>query len=959
MPRARLLALVGRALALSSFAIALVALPPSGAAATPDSRVKDTFHLDHRSSPKLQLELVWDAPAGLDAAALAREFLVRHAADYGLPADLAGLRLEKVQESLLGWHHVFRQQIGGIDVDTATITVSIAKADGRVYRVYNNVFPVKDEAGLAGPAALDMEAAYDAAWQRLRPHGPLKGAPRARLAWTPEGESFRLNWIVDLELEAPYGGWQLRVDAVSGRVVETRDAHIYRLVDELTTAPLSERIDSYAGPVLDRRAEFARYETQARAFAPAGVAATGTGVVFDPDPRTTLVNDNLQDGSAASAFTAAYFTRSLPDITFSGGVYRLTGPWVTIIDFESPSTAPSTTTTGDWTAVRGNNAFNDALCYFQLDQNQRYIQSLGFTGGTGIQEGSIGTDSDGLSGADNSHYIPSSNRMAFGHGCVDDSEDTDVVLHEYGHAITHSADPSWGGGDSGAIGEGFGDYWAGSYSYSTLNGDTYHPEWVFSWDGHGNGNQCWAGRIMNASGAQYVHTTTYGAHQSIPGGYQSDELWSTPIFQALVALDGLGYPREDADQIVLEAMFGMGSGFKMRDMASSIIQAAGLLHPGGPHADTYIQKFLVHNIVDIPVVSLAALDVPLISAGGNGAADPGETVTFSVDVKNEGTLGATAVSAVLTAITSGVIVNQGASAYPDLPPGANALGTTPYSITIPSGLACGDPVQLSLLVSFDDGSPNQTTLGPVMGTGVPQGASVSVSPALPIPDNNPAGVQSSLFVPGSGATVTGNLNVDIHITHTYIGDLIVTLQAPGGTQVVLHNRSGGSADDLVGNYPNTLTPANSLAAMIGGPLNGTWKLIVSDNAGIDVGVLDSWGINDVSGYDCDGGATAVASVAGVPARFALSAARPNPFGAGGVATIAYAVPGAGAEVALAVFDVSGRRVKTLQQGFVPAGRHTAIWSGDDASGAKVGSGVYFYRLESADFVQTRKLTVLK
>ena len=209
-------------------------------------------------------------------------------------------------------------------------------------------------------------------------------------------------------------------------------------------------------------------------------------MVFDPDPRTTLNNNTLQDTSPAGSFTDAYFTRDLLDIKFNGGLYRLNGPWVDILNWESPNTPPSTTTDGNWTATRGNNAFNDAMTYFHLDQNQRYMQSLGFTGATGIQEGPIGADTDGLSGADNSDYIPGTNRLAFGHGCVDDNEDADVILHEYGHAIQHGINASWFGGDTGAMGEGFGDYWAGSYSYSTANGRLFNPNWIFTWDGHGS-----------------------------------------------------------------------------------------------------------------------------------------------------------------------------------------------------------------------------------------------------------------------------------------------------------------------------------------------------------------------------------------------------------------------------------------------------------------------------------------
>ena len=66
--------------------------------------------------------------------------------------------------------------------------------------------------------------------------------------------------------------------------------------------------------------------------------------------------------------------------------------------------------------------------------------------------------------------------------------------------------------------------------------------------------------------------------------------------------------------------------------------------------------------------------------------------------------------------------------------------------------------------------------------------------------------------------------------------------------VILHSRSGGTAENIVGNYPGTLTPYQSLGAFTGHPLDGTWTLNVSDNAGIDTGTLDSWGIHNPSGF---------------------------------------------------------------------------------------------------------------
>ena len=71
-----------------------------------------------------------------------------------------------MKESLLGTHDAFQQQIGGIDVDHGEIHVSIARADGRVYRVFNTVIPVGVAVAPRAVASLTENAAYDAAWNR-------------------------------------------------------------------------------------------------------------------------------------------------------------------------------------------------------------------------------------------------------------------------------------------------------------------------------------------------------------------------------------------------------------------------------------------------------------------------------------------------------------------------------------------------------------------------------------------------------------------------------------------------------------------------------------------------------------------------------------------------------------------------------------------------------------------------
>ncbi|MCK4573237.1 MAG: T9SS type A sorting domain-containing protein, partial [candidate division Zixibacteria bacterium] len=64
-------------------------------------------------------------------------------------------------------------------------------------------------------------------------------------------------------------------------------------------------------------------------------------------------------------------------------------------------------------------------------------------------------------------------------------------------------------------------------------------------------------------------------------------------------------------------------------------------------------------------------------------------------------------------------------------------------------------------------------------------------------------------------------------------------------------------------------------------------------------------------------------------------------------------------VALAVFNVLGRKVKTLINEQMPAGTHTVVWDGREDNGNPVASGVYLYRLETGSSVFTRKMMLLK
>lgn len=586
------------------------------------------------------------------------EVLRAHAEKFSLPASLNNLVLVRTQESLLGTHYHYQQMLRGLKVDRAEIVVSIGK-NGELLKIFNETKPVSDKADanavnqLYVQSQMGKDRALDIAWANMKVQHPLVNEPSTELVWVANSDGFQLAHKVQIAAQMPTGGFVQYINAQSGALLDSHSTSFPRVKGEERSIAARSAL---TGPTLDRLSATAAMNTLAAAqgkstgatiaaqgvtTAVAAVASgiNGSGLAFDPDPRTAINSDALTDTSAATAFDAAYSTKTLRDLTVTAGVYKLSGPYVNITNIEAPNTAPSTTTNGVWTAKRGNNAFDDTNVYFHIDQNQRYIQSLGFTGTKSIINRPFNVDTDGVNGDDNSHYSGgASDYLAFGHGCVNDSEDADVILHEYGHGIQANINSSWSGGDTGAMGEGFGDYWAASYSYSTPNGKTYHPEWAFSWDGHG---ACWAGRLLNRTNTKYNSAKTYAAHQSVTEGgitFQSDELWSAPLYTSMVNLIAAGKPRANIDKIILEAHFGLGANIKMPAMATAIVNAAKNLFPTDTtYATTFTNAFVAQNILTTttPPTVINETESNNTTATANAIAVSNTTVNGTMSAKTD------------------------------------------------------------------------------------------------------------------------------------------------------------------------------------------------------------------------------------------------------------------------------------------------------------------------------------
>jgi hypothetical protein len=190
---------------------------------------------------------------------------------------------------------------------------------------------------------------------------------------------------------------------------------------------------------------------------PGSGSSTGIGSVFVSNPVQSLGDETLTDqkDSDAAVPASAYYNVKLTNLDGSG---FLSGDYATVIS-ETGNPAYSPTNTFKYT--RSQDEFEQTMAYYWITEAQKYIHSLGF----GESRRGINNRPQPVRinqwGADNSFATDHpKNELRFGKGGVDDAEDAEVILHEYGHAIHFSQNFSFASEEAGAISEGFGDYWA-------------------------------------------------------------------------------------------------------------------------------------------------------------------------------------------------------------------------------------------------------------------------------------------------------------------------------------------------------------------------------------------------------------------------------------------------------------------------------------------------------------------
>jgi len=442
----------------------------------------------------------------------ARQFLSTHAALLKLDPSLSGVTLAGSRSTPMGQVYEFSQAADGVPVYGAELKVHFNR-EGRVVGLTNSAVPSAKLGSMSH--SVGAEQAVASARSHV-PAGPVDAPesgdlplPSTKLVIYAETGTPTLAWEVILYTPGPT--WQVFVHAKTRAVLApARDLNRY---------------------------------------------ATGTGQVFLVNAVVATRDNTLRDHNDAASAVPPSAYRSVSLLGLDGTGF-LDGSYASSSATKRRVSSASETFVFD----RSNDGFSETMGYYFLDYAQRYIQSLGFSSVNNRQQ----VFSVDRYKKDNSSYDSSKKTITYGTGGVDDAEDAEVIWHEYGHSIQDNQVPGFGTSlEAASIGEGFGDYWAGSVGAQLSGG--FQDLCIADWDAISYST-------TSPPCLRRLDSTKHYPEDIVGDVHDDGEIWSAALWQIRTAIGAV-----KSDTVILQHHFLLTAGASFNQAANALVTAASNL----------------------------------------------------------------------------------------------------------------------------------------------------------------------------------------------------------------------------------------------------------------------------------------------------------------------------------------------------------------------------------------------
>ncbi len=850
------------------------------------------------------------------AASVALQYVRVHPEVFGIGApDLADLRLTRRYESAGGVTHLaWTQTYAGV-ASYDNVLLANVDGDGRLLNIGGSAVSglrvgsvVPDIAASAALASARRETGGALIAPRARqgrgPERPTSfaGGDRARLALFNDGATTRLAWVV--QVTGAHGwAYEVVVDASSGatlkRSSDTEFAVNANVFDNYPGAPQggTAATRDLTGPPADpwlSAAPTALSGNNAHAYP--DIDATngftpppgGSDVEVTPNPGPNFVFPQTLFGTAPPCpASGCTWNSSTPATRATNRKQAATQLFYYVNVFHDHLKAAPI----GFDAASGNFEGTDPV----LAESDNYNNPDGTSPPPSVDNANMTTPRDGFS--------PRLQAFLFTSPALNSTDTADVIYHEYTHGLSNRLVGSGVGLDanqSRAMGEGWSDWYALDFldlenlrpDSGGANGDMTLGAYLLPGGFRTQAADCPVGATAPAcpgtTGAGAGGYTLGDMGHILPGGFEvhaDGEIWLETLWD--IRSSAIGNTR--SERLITEGLRLAPNNPSFLEARDAIILADRAVN-GGANADTLWAIFANRGMgysatttsgdattateaVDLPprlVHDTTTVTDPAPGGNGDDVPQPGETVMVTEALRNAYATPTTAISGTLSRVTPGLTVGvPGPLSWPDIPAGAAASNATPFEATIPAAASCDATMQLNLAVTSTPGGTFDVPLS------IPLGSKRSTAVPRDIP---PTGATTSALTFNGSGTVHG---LEVHIgrlAHTWVGDLVVKLKSPAGTEITLMNQPGPTADgangndfvDLVldddaptaidaipatnppGGYTGRFRPDSPLAAFDGQDWAGTWTLTIQDVfPDQDSGTLFDWSIRPSGVAPCN------------------------------------------------------------------------------------------------------------